>query len=236
MKKTADIRKIVFIILNIIVIGLVMYWDFMYYEHGRTWRKGTASAMFVLLGAVNLIYALLNKSVNLKYPTVMTAGFVLGMLGDIVINYEFIPGAALFALGHVFYFAALCFLIPFGKADALAGGILTVISIGVLQLCPVFVFDDPVIEIICCVYGVIISFMFGKAVSNLIQVRNLQNILIVIGCFLFYFSDLMLVFDWFSDFDEYAGELCLFTYYHAQCILGAAIFITALKSNAEKGQ
>lgn len=228
--KTADKKKIIFIILNILVIGLVMYWDFMYYEHGRTWRKGTASSMFVLLGAVNLIYALVNKASNLKYPVVMTVGFLFGMLGDIVINYTFIPGAGLFALGHVFYFAALCCLIRFGKQDALIGGILSVISIGVLELVPIFNFGDTVIEIICCIYGVIISFMFGKAVSNLIRERNVQNILIVIGCFLFYFSDLMLVFDWFSEMDEYAGELCLFTYYPAQCVLGLAMIFTAMKT------
>ncbi|MBQ8186770.1 MAG: lysoplasmalogenase, partial [Clostridia bacterium] len=217
-------------LLNILVIGLVMYWDFMYYEYGRTWRKGTASSMFVLLGVVNLIYAVVNKASNLKYPVVMTVGFLLGMLGDIVINYTFIPGAGLFALGHVFYFAALCCLIQFGKQDALIGGILSVISIGVLELVPIFNFGDSVIEIICCIYGVIISFMFGKAVSNLIRERSVQNILIVIGCFLFYFSDLMLVFDWFSEMDEYAGELCLFTYYPAQCILGLAMIFTAMKS------
>ena len=233
MKKT-DTKKIIFILLNILVIGAVMYWDFMYYEHGRTWRKGTASSMFVLLGAVNMIYAFINRAVNLKYPVVMTVGFLLGMLGDIVINYTFIPGAALFALGHVFYFAALCCLIPFGKIDALAAGILTVISIGVLELVPIFNFGDPVIEIICCIYGVIISFMFGKAVGNLIRERNLQNLLIVIGCFLFYFSDLMLVFDWFSEMDEYAGELCLFTYYPAQCVLGFAMIFTAMKSRLKK--
>ncbi|MBQ8512252.1 MAG: lysoplasmalogenase [Clostridia bacterium] len=228
--KTADKKKIIFILLNILVIGLVMYWDFMYYEHGRTWRKGTASSMFVLLGVVNLIYAIVNKASNLKYPVVMTVGFLLGMLGDIVINYTFIPGAGLFALGHVFYFAALCCLIRFGRQDALFGAILSVISIGVLELVPIFNFGDSVIEIICCIYGVIISFMFGKAVSNLIRERSVQNILIVIGCFLFYFSDLMLVFDWFSEMDEYAGELCLFTYYPAQCILGLAMIFTAMKS------
>jgi len=233
MKKT-DVKRIVFIILNVLVICAVMYWDCMYYEHGRTWRKGTASSMFVLLGAVNLIYALINRAENLKYPAVMTFGFVLGMLGDIVINYTFIPGAALFALGHVFYFAALCCLMPFGKADLLAGSILTVISIGVLELVPVFNFGDPIIEVICCVYGLIISFMFGKAIGNLVRTRNVQNIIIVIGCFLFFFSDLMLVFDWFSDMDEYARELCLFSYYPAQCLLGLAMIFTAVKTKVKK--
>lgn len=233
MKKT-DTKKIVFLLLNILVICAVMYWDFMYYEHGRTWRKGTASSMFVLLGAVNLIYALVNRAENLKYPIVMTVGFVFGMLGDIVINYTFIPGAALFALGHVFYFAALCCLIRFGKTDLLTAGILTVLSIGILELVPIFDFGDPVIEVICCVYGVIISCMFGKAAGNLIRMRNLQNVLIVIGCFLFYFSDLMLVFDWFSEMDEYAGELCLFTYYPAQCVLGFAMIFTSMKSKLKK--
>ncbi|MBQ7932436.1 MAG: lysoplasmalogenase [Clostridia bacterium] len=233
MKKT-DTGKIVFILLNILVIAAVMYWDFMYYEHGRTWRKGTASSMFVLLGAVNLIYAVINRAENLKYPSVMTVGFLLGMLGDIVINYTFIPGAALFALGHVFYFAALCCLLPFGRIDVVTAGILTVISECVLLLCPVFNFGDDVIKIICCVYGMIISLMFGKAVGNLIRVRNLQNVLIVIGCFLFFFSDLMLVFDWFSDMDEYSRELCLFTYYPAQCVLGFAMIFTAMKSRVKK--
>ena len=234
MKKTADIKKIIFIVLNILAICAIMYWDIVYYEHGATWRKGTASAMFVLLGAINLIYALVNKSVNLKYPIVMTVGFLFGMIGDIVINYTFIPGAALFALGHVFYFAALCCLISFSRRDARVGGILTLISESILLFVPIFNFGDDIIKIICCVYGVIISFMFGKAVSNLIRVRNLQNALIVIGCFLFYFSDLMLVFDWFSEMDEYAAEACLFSYYPAQCLLGLAMIFTAMKSRVKK--
>ena len=54
-------------------------------------------------------------------------------------------------------------------------------------------------EVVCVFYALIISFMLGKAVSNIIRERNILNLLIVIGSFLFFFSDLMLLFDVFAN-------------------------------------
>ena len=147
------------------------------------------------------------------------------MCGDIVLEVEFIVGAVLFAIGHIFYFVAYCFLQKFKWIDLFYGAAIFVPAVIFIVAIPIFDFGGVLMEIVCIVYAIIISCMVGKAISNLVEKKNLQNILIVVGSILFFFSDLMLLLNIFASLPNAVSVLCLATYYPAEILLAFSIFI-----------
>ena len=89
---------------------------------------------------------------------------------------------------------------------------------------PFIDFGSSLMQIVCSTYAIIISFMVGKAISNLLNKKNNTNKIIVIGSILFFISDFMLMMDMFGNI-EVASYLCLGTYYPAQFLLGFSLFI-----------
>lgn len=216
--------------MNAVLISCIVAGDICYAILGELWLKGLTSSGFVALATVNLVYAIKFRCANLKFAIVMLVGFVLAMAGDIVLNIRnmFMEGALLFAVGHVFYFIAYCLLQKFKWIDLIPGEIILVPSVLVITLIPIFNFGGALIEVVCVVYAVIISLMLGKAISNIIRKKNMLNWLIVIGSSLFFLSDLMLLFDVFAVGISYAvvqifDNLCLATYYPAQCLLAHSL-------------
>ena len=213
-----------FFIANILLALAVLAGDICYMLFGGLWLKSITSAGFVLIGLINLVYAIITKSNRMKFTIIMFIGLVFAMLGDIVLNIHFMGGAILFAVGHIFFFLSYCFISKFKWTDLIAGGIIFVIALLILTLVPLFDFGSVLMQIICIFYALIISLMLGKAISNLIRERSLINILVVVGSGLFFFSDLMLVFDTFTSISGIIlGVLCLGTYYPAECVLAHTI-------------
>ncbi len=217
--------KHIFYCLNIMLILGIVLGDICYISLGGLLAKSLTSAMFVLLGVVNFVYLLVSKNKNLKFPIIMLVGLVFAMCGDIVLEVEFIVGAALFAIGHIFYFVAYCFLQKFKWIDLLYGSAIFVPAVIFIVAIPIFDFGGALMEIVCVIYAIIISCMVGKAVSNLVEKKNLQNLLIVVGSILFFFSDLMLLLNIFASLPSAVGVLCLATYYPAECLLAFSIFV-----------
>lgn len=209
------------LIANIVLFLAVLAGDFCYMEYGGLWLKGLTSFGFVLLGLVNYLLCRPQRRGGFDFPLVMVLGLCLCMLGDIVLNLSFVPGAALFALGHLFYFIAYCRLEGFRAWDLLPCALIFGVSLLILECVPSLEFGSALFEWVCIAYALIISLMVGKAVANLFRRRSLLRALLVVGCVLFYFSDLMLVFDWFADAPT--GVYCLLSYYPAQCLLAGAI-------------
>ena len=77
---------------------------------------------------------------------------------------------------------------------------------------------------VCIVYALIISLMLGKAIGNLIKEQNALTITIATASTLFFFSDLMLVFDWFIGLWNWTDHACMGTYYPALCLLAFAMY------------
>jgi len=225
MKKT-------FSIVNILLISLVLILDILYMCIGGLWLKSITSALFVSIGIVNLVYAIKNKENNLKFPIILVVALFIAMLGDIVLNINFIAGAIIFAIGHVFYFFAYCNLVKFEWKDLIYGVCILIPSVLIITLVPLFDFGGILMEVVCVVYAIIISMMVGKALSNYIKEKTLINLIILIGSILFFVSDLMLLFDVFSNLPRIMGVLCLATYYPGQCILAHSI-IYMNKSKAD---
>lgn len=212
-----------FLVLNVLLIVGIVLGDICYMSLGGLLIKGLTSGLFTLLGAVNLVYLIVNKNKDLKFPIIMLFGLVFAMLGDIILNIEFVIGAALFAIGHIFYFVAYCFISKFKWVDLLFGAAIFVPAVLFIIFVPLFDFGGTLMEIVCVVYAIIISFMVGKAISNVVASKNLTNILILVGSLLFFFSDLMLLLNVFGSLPKFVDILCLATYYPAECLLAFSI-------------
>ena len=212
-----------FNILNLLLILAVIVGDVFFTIGGGLLIKSIASACFVALGIVNLIYAIKNKTSNLKFCVLMLVGLFFAMLGDIVLEIEFIIGAVLFAVGHIFYFISYCQLISFKWKDLIFGAVIFVPSTLFIVLAPFFDFGGILMELVCVFYAVIISCMVGKSISNYVADKKVLHLLLLIGSCLFFFSDLMLLLDVFGNMPRVIGVLCLATYYPAECVLACAI-------------
>ena len=223
--------KKIFLVLNIIFLIAIVIGNILYFTVGGT--KTETSLCFATLGLINLAYAVLRKTKNIKVPVAMAVGLILAMLGDITIDGNFVVGAGLFALGHIGFFVAYCLGGKFGKWDAILSTALFFGAGCFVLFSPILTFDVPVFKWVCLVYALIISLMVGKAVGNLIREKNLPNILFAIGSCLFFFSDLMLVFDWFTQAGSWSGFLCMGTYYPAQCFLSHAVYHFVNKNTEE---
>ena len=227
MKKT-------FYIVDALLILAVLIGDVCYMAFGGLLLKSLTSALFVTLGAVNLVYALKTKTKERMFAIFMLVGLFFSMLGDILLNIEFMIGAALFAVGHIFYFVAYCFAQKYKLLDFVICGLLAIVSTLIVTCVKAFDFGSNMMEAVVVIYAFVISTMLGKATANLIRERNLKNILLVIGSGLFFFSDLMLLLDVFLPTNNIVFDiLCLVTYYPAQCLLASALLFTKTKEDSK---
>ena len=120
--------KKLFFILNLILATGVLVGDVCFIVIGGLLSKSIASALFVLIGVVNFIYALKINSTHKKFSLIMLIALIFAMAGDIVLEIFFIGGAALFATGHIVFFFAYCCFFRFSWIDIIAGLCLTFIS------------------------------------------------------------------------------------------------------------
>ena len=212
--------------INAIIIGAILVLNYFYQSNGFDFTlKCICSGSFALLGVINLCYARKTKQPEKKFYLSMTLGLVLAFLGDVLIGYDFIIGAGTFALGHVCFVVAYCLLHKFGKADLLFSGILFLGSLAFLLFCPLLRFDVAIFRVVCIVYALIISLMLGKAIGNFLRERSAVTAIIAGASVLFFFSDLMLVFDWFIGLWSWTDHACMATYYPALCLLALSLFL-----------
>lgn len=214
---------------NGVIISAVFVLNYFYQSNGFDFTlKCICSMGFALLGIINLGYVLAAHRENFKFHFCMALGLVLAMLGDVVINSDFIVGAGVFALGHVSFVVAYCFLQKLRWLDLAVSGVFFLGAGSFLLFCPLLTFDEPVFRIVCLVYALIISFMLGKAIGNFVRERRLVTGLIAVASALFFFSDLMLVLDWFIGRWDWTSEACMGTYYPALCLLALSMAVKAV--------
>lgn len=218
------------VIINALMVLLICVGDIFYITKGTLLIKSITSALFVLMGVVNLIFAIKLKTNKLKFGIIVLIGLVFAMLGDILLEIEFIVGAALFALGHVFFFISYCFLVKFNYKDLIYGVCIFVPAMLFILLAPMFKQVEVLMKVVCVVYALIISLMVGKSIANFVKVRSVLHLIIMIGSVLFFFSDLMLLLNVFGGVGRVAGVLCLATYYPAEFVLAYSILHASLQT------
>lgn len=212
--------------INGLLMAAIFVLNYFYQSNGFDFTlKCVCSGGFALMGIINLTYALATKQSPARFYAGMAAGLVLAMLGDVIINHDFIIGAAVFALGHVCFVVAYVFLEKFRLLDLFVSGGVFLAAAAFLLFCPLLSFDEPIFKVVCMIYALIISTMLGKAVGNFIRSKNAVTGIIALASVLFFFSDLMLVFDWFIGLWDWTSEACMGTYYPALCFLALSMLI-----------
>lgn len=210
-------------IFNLVMAVLLVVADIVFICVGSLLTKTVASLIFVTIGFVNLIYLLKFKKVKSLSAYMLFIGLCFACLGDVFLEINFIVGAILFAVGHVFYFISYSILIKFKFRDLIYSSLIFIPSLCIILFVPIFDFDGAIMQVLCCVYALVISIMVGKAISNYIRVKTKLNLIILIGSALFFFSDFMLLFNVFSNLSSVFGVLCLATYYPAENLLAFSI-------------
>ena len=225
----------VYLGINILSIIIILYHSVIYQTHGYTaLLKVSTSAMFVMLGLINLSYAFISKQKNIKFYMFMSLGLAFACLGDYLILSNFVFGAGSFALGHVLFVIAYCFVSKIKKLDLLFSICLYIGCLIFLLGCPLLNFDDNVFKIVCIIYALIISLMVGKALGNYINNKNYATLTIVLSSVVFFFSDLMLVLGWFVKDIEWADNVCLGTYFPALTFLAFSMLLMSFVNDKKE--
>ena len=89
----------ILLVVNLLLMAAVFTGNYFFLTVGGSDIKALTSGGFVLMGLVNLIFAVAVKGRQVKYVATLAAGLTLACLGDILIGPSFVIGAALFALG-----------------------------------------------------------------------------------------------------------------------------------------
>ena len=186
--------------------------------------KTLDSALFLTCGAFNLALVYLFQKDKSNWKTVlMLCGLALAFVGDVLLIDFFIYGAIFFALGHVLFLVYFCLIQKVKWYDFVIGAGIFALALLLILLYPNFDFNG--MQLLAIVYALVISLMLGKAIGNVMQTPSTRNILILVGAFLFFFSDLMLLFNVFGNFStSIFDDLCLITYYPGEFLLSLSIF------------
>lgn len=185
--------------------------------------KGCASFGFVLLGVINLLYGNREKWGGRSFAVILVIGLLVGMAADIVLEINFMLGALVFAVGHVFYIIAYSRLYAFRVKDLIPATVLFTAITAIILFLPIFDFGGMVMKVVCIVYAAIIGVMVGKAFSNYKASSKVLTKILAVGSALFLFSDVMLLFSNFAQVPDIVGSLCVNTYYPAQAILAYSL-------------
>ena len=213
------LTKLNFLLLLCAAVCLLCYDRF-----GGLWLKGVTSGWFVLLGSVNVWSARHLPRKRLMPFLLIWAGLVCGMCADVLLGVAFFAGVGVFALGHVLYLTAFYLLEPFSFRDLRFILPLALVSMFAVTGTPWIRVEDPLLRKLLLGYGLIISGMLGKALSNLRARPDGFRRLLAVGCLLFWFSDLMLAIDMFGQPSRLTWILCSYSYWPAQNILAHALF------------
>lgn len=205
--------------------------DILYIKLGHAYLyKTLASAVFVVCGVVNLILAFILKATsNKKYMLLMIIGQVFAFIGDILLinSKTFVLGAISFAIGHIFFFVAYCFIKRFKLLDLAYIGATIAVSMIIIFASGVNL--GSYLPLVLA-YAVIISFMLGKS-ATLFTYDVKIGLVVFLGSLMFYISDMFLMFAIFGGMGRTGSNLCLAFYYPAEFVLATSISLINILLN-----
>lgn len=212
---------------NYVLLAVLIMWTVGYDVFRAFPMKCLASLSFVVLGIINFIYVKKNSKESLKVAGLLLIGLIFGMGGDVSINFNFIMGAASFAVGHIFYCLTYCTIEKIKKSDVLCTLALLMAILAFLFLTPIFDFGDIVMKVVIVVYCVIICLMTAKSIMNAYRNHTRVNNIFACGSVMFFFSDIMLVLNIFANTSDITSILCHTLYFPAQWVLAHGMFFLA---------
>ncbi len=203
-------------------------------SHCAVMFKICASMMFVVTAAVSIFYT----KGDIRYGILMVIGLVLGLLGDIWLDFKWIyksenryftyGGFLFFLIGHSCYIPAiimvnhlslktilLCLIFPFLMAVG--------IQVGEKPM----KLDLTGYRVICSVYGAAVGMTVSTSVAAaLAEGRGVSQIILAVGSIMFILSDLILCSTYFGE-GKTSKPYVLFNhllYYMAQFAVAMSIF------------
>ena len=228
-----------------IAIGMILLGVFLHLRVKGDRKKAvfvkSIVSVFFLLTLMTATLAA-GENADWKYTVLLAGGLVLGLLGDIWLDFKYIytqdsdfwtfSGFFVFMFGHFFYFAAV--ISRFGIVHPLAtvfAGISAVATVIVL-----LVLEKPTkmhygkFKAITLVYGAILVSMFALCLNTCLfdEGRNAGILLMAIGGGLFIVSDLILSGTYFGTGKNRPVDIITnhTTYYLAQyCIAASALLV-----------
>lgn len=209
------------IIVNVLFLVATIVTDILYITKGNEYVfKTLASGVFVLCSLVNMSLMFIYKNaINKPFIILMVIGQIFAFAGDVLLIDHFIIGAISFAVGHIFYFIAYCFLQKFKWLDlAFIGGAIA------LSLIIIFVSKINLGSNLPLIlgYALVISCMLGKSATLFLSNVKIGAIIFT-GSLMFYLSDMFLMFTRFGPLGRTGSILCLSFYYPAEFILAMSI-------------
>ena len=215
---------------NYVFLAVLIMWTIGYDVFRAFPMKCLASLTFVVLGFINCTYVWKNNKEKFKIAALLLAGLVFGMGGDVAIYFNFIMGAASFAVGHIFYCFTYGAIEKIRKSDLICTAVILVAILSFLFLTPIFDFGDIIMKVVVIVYCVIICSMTAKSIMNAYRNHTKVNILFACGSVMFFFSDIMLVLNVFADTSHITSILCHTLYFPAQWVLTHGMFYLATEN------
>ncbi len=210
--------------LFLLAVGLVL--NVFYWRSGFAFPlKCACSAGFATLAVVNAVFAIALNRPNRRFYVAAVCGLLCAALGDVLIAFDFVAGAAAFGVGHLALIVAFSFLRRFRRLDAILSVAIFLFAAAFLNFFPGISFATPVLKSVCVGYAVVISAMLGKATGNFAASQTVSNGALASGAFLFFFSDMMLALNVFVGRWTWCDAACLATYFPAVYLLAFSLYI-----------
>lgn len=242
-------KNVLFICVNVIFAAIVMVFDYLFLSSYLAKAdkavyvtyKIIASGSFVLMNIFNILYSkfIFNKSYNKLFSYILLVAQIVVFIADIILEYNFMLGAIVFAVGHIVFLTSFINLKRFKLRDLIFMLLFSIPSVLVVVFYPYLAAGDMFIVLIA--YALIIGSMLGKAFSNTLS--NLNRPLkwtIFVGALMFFLSDMMLLFANFTDKNIISREtivlfkyLCLFLYYPSNIVLALSSGISIITDNKQ---
>lgn len=204
--------------------------------------KSASSVLFTVLG-VFCLYSLVSRKSGEIADNGLIGGFLLllglvfSLLGDVILGLPrltelrrdslpvLIGGASYFGLAHVIYCIALIFFFGINR---------WVVPI-IIPLSVFYIFGNKLfgkldyknLTVGLIAYSLIEALSFALCFTSLLQEYSVQKLLLTIGFTLFYFSDMVLMHNYFGERKRIISILCHSTYYPAQILIALSIYFIA---------
>ena len=191
--------------------------------------KGLASLFFVSIG----VFAALTRSS--LFTLLIAVGLAFGLIGDVCLNLRlvlkngkavFLSGIAAFLIGHILYLVAMGLNAQNLKVLLISIGAGVVAAAGLL----VWIFKNITAQKVFKIFGVFyvgaVVIMTAVACGTVITAFSISSLVFLIGAVLFTASDVILIFNMFSDKKKaWMRPTNLSLYYLGQILIALSLFL-----------
>lgn len=199
-------------------LGVLIFYLLFLHRPAHTRRSRALSLFFK--GAPTAFAALLSLYGIAMTPTpgniLLAAGLIICVAADVVLDVKFMPGMALFGLGHIGYCAACLYQAP-----------PTILSLGIfLVLSGICAWVYPRLKKTAAGQNLLPFLCYGFLLFLMLSLAAVQKPVLRIGATLFVISDCLLAYGIFSKKRSHGMDYwCLGCYYLAQYLIALSILL-----------